>query len=406
MLDKSEVLYFENCIDKLNSKSKNALLDVIYMNKKEMVLSVHKNKITQLNGKDKRWHTYIPADTPKGLKEIKRPTEKEMIDFLLDFYGLNGMTFSQLFDEWLPYKATITNSSGTIRRHCQHFQKYFVKENSKLLHMNIAKIDKLLLQSECNRLIKKYNMSQTEWKNVKTIIRGMFEYAYDKKIIRENPCDRLKITVKFKQINKKPSETQVYKTQEYQNIHEYLDCMYSEENDSVYLAVKFQFFTGMRVGELVALRWEDVDQESFKLHIHSEESDQPYLDQNGKWHSKRVVVPHTKTNTDRTLQLLPKAIEVIKKLPQGQEFLFMRGNERITERQVNYVLEKYAERMGVLTKSSHKLRKTYASRLDAAGVPLDVIQRDLGHRSAKTTLTYFYNPLEDHETYDLKAQAI
>ena len=98
MLDKSEVLYFENCIDKLNSKSKNALLDVIYMNKKEMVLSVHKNKITQLNGKDKRWHTYIPADTPKGLKEIKRPTEKEMIDFLLDFYGLNGMTFSQLFD--------------------------------------------------------------------------------------------------------------------------------------------------------------------------------------------------------------------------------------------------------------------------------------------------------------------
>lgn len=44
--------------------------------------------------------------------------------------------------------------------------------------------------------------------------------------------------------------------------------------------------------------------------------------------------------------------------------------------------------------------------LDAAGLPLDVIQRDPGHKDAKTTLTYLYNPLSDEVTYDLKAQAI
>ena len=82
MLDKSKLLYFENFIDLLDEKSKSALLDVIDMNKKEMVEAVHKYKISQLTGKDQRWHTYIPADTKRGIKEIKKNTEKEIIDYI------------------------------------------------------------------------------------------------------------------------------------------------------------------------------------------------------------------------------------------------------------------------------------------------------------------------------------
>ena len=248
-------------------------------------------------------------------------------------------------------------------------------------------------------------MTRKEWCNVKTILNGMFEYAYDKHLLKENPCERLKITVKFRQENKKPSESQVFQGQEYEDILNYLDKMFSETGDLAYLAVKFQFFTGMRVGELVALKWEDVDTNKKTLHIHSGESNQPYRE-NGEWHDRRVVVPHTKTNTDRHIQLLPKALEILAVIKSNTGYIFTRNSERITERQVNYVLEKYAERKGTKTKSSHKLRKTYASRLDAAGIPLDVIQRDLGHSDIKTTLTYLYNPYNETATYELKANAI
>ena len=406
MLNKSEVLHFENYIDKLNSKSKNALLDMLDMSKKELVLSVHKNKISQLGGKDKRWHTYIPADTKRGIKEIKRNSEKEIIDFLLDFYGLNGVSFTELYIDWIQYKETITNSPATIRRHGQHFNKYFVDGKSKLLNMNIAKIDKLTLQSECNKLVKKYDMTRKEWCNVKTILNGMFEYAYDKRLINENPCERIRISVKYRQENKKPSETQVYQSNEYESILSYLDKMFSETGDLAFLAVKFQFFTGLRVGELVALTWEDVDLNKRTLHVHSEESNQPYKDASGKWHDRRVVVPHTKTNTDRYLQLLPKALDILTAIKHRTGYIFTRDGKRITGRQINYVLEKYAERIGAKVKSSHKLRKTYASRLDAAGIPLDVIQRDLGHSDIKTTLSYLFNPCDEYSTYELKATAI
>lgn len=407
MIDKSVVLYLENCIDELNSKSKNALLDIIAMNRKELVLSVHKYKISQLKGKDKRWHTYIPADTKRGIREIKRSSEKEVIDFLADFYGLGSLTFTELYNDWLAYKETITDSPSTVRRHGQHFNRYFIREKSKLLNMDITKIDRLTLQSECNRLVKKYNMTHKEWCNVKTILNGMFEYAYDKHWLRENPCERLKITVKYRQENKKASETQVFQGEEYDDILSYLDEMFAATNDSAFLAVKLGFYTGVRVGELVALKWEDADLNRRTLHIHSEESNQPYRDENGRWHDNRIVVQHTKTNTDRVIQLLPKALDVLAMIGHKSDgYLFTRDGKRITERQVNYVLEKYAKCKGLRTKSSHKLRKTYASRLDAAGIPLDVIRRDLGHSDIKTTLAYLYDPWDEPSTYALKAGAI
>lgn len=46
----------------------------------------------------------------------------------------------------------------------------------------------------------------------------------------------------------------------------------------------------------------------------------------------------------------------------------------INNPKVAYVLEKYAERQGVQTKSTHKMRKTYASILSNNGVPLDSIR--------------------------------
>jgi len=84
----------------------------------------------------------------------------------------------------------------------------------------------------------------------------------------------------------------------------------------------------------------------------------------------------------------------------------MKGGERITARQIAYVLEKYAKRQGTTTKSTHKIRNTYASNLSANGVPLDCIREMPGHSSLTTTLEYLYNPLTESETYKLITKAL
>ena len=52
------------------------------------------------------------------------------------------------------------------------------------------------------------------------------------------------------------------------------------------------------MGELVALRWIDVDLDKNIIHVHSEEANQPYQNVSGKWHDRRVVfriLSHTLT---------------------------------------------------------------------------------------------------------------
>ncbi len=70
----------------------------------------------------------------------------------------------------------------------------------------------------------------------------------------------------------------------------------------------------------------------------------------------------------------------------------------------NYILN--AERNGLKTKSSHKMRKTYASMCDARGVPTDFIREQLGHSSLSTTYGYIYNPLTEEETYGALVRAL
>ena len=155
---------------------------------------------------------------------------------------------------------------------------------------------------------------------------------------------------------------------------------------------------GLRVGELVALRWSDWTDIN---HLHIMRKDIRNQD-TGNY----TVVGHTKTNRDRFVILVPKTLKTLNKISHESDYIFVRNGQRITARQIAYVLEKYTERQGVPTKSTHKMRKTYASRLNANGVPLDAIREQLGHSSLSTTLGYIYNPLTEKETYKLIAKAL
>lgn len=367
--------------------------------KREQVSKLHPYAITPPSPKVNRWQTWHKS--PDGKKRnIKAQTREALLDKLIPLYFANShidkMVFHELYEEWLEYKKTVTSSPNTIKRHIQHYKKYF--EVSALHEKRIKQVDELMLEGECNGMVKEFNLSRKEWANIKTILNGMFEYAVRKKYLSENPMEKVKILVKFKQVVKKTGKSETYNTDELSRLMSYLDTQYTETLDTAFLAVKLNFFIGLRVGELVALKWEDCYNDR-NLHIIREE----VRDQTTNCYE---VVEHTKTNKDRYVILVPKAMDILNKIEHQGEYIFVRDGNRLTSRQIAYVLEKYAERQGITTKSTHKMRKTFASNLSASGVPLDCIRELLGHSDLNTTLGYIYNPLTEHETYDLITKAL
>lgn len=373
--------------------------DIIMANKKDQVRKLHTYTITAPSKEGGRWQTYY-KDKDGKRKIIRAQTEDELLDKLVPIYlsnsHLDKMTFYELYEEWLEYKQTVTNSPNTIKRHKQHYHKYF--ESSALHDKKIKKVDELLLETECNRIVREFNLPRKEWGNIKTILNGMFGYAIRKKYLTENPMDKVQILVKFKQVVRKTGKTETYNSEELKDLNLYLDRMYTETLDTAFLAVKLNFLLGLRVGELVALKWEDYCNINH-LHIVREEVRNQVTNQ-------YEVVEHTKTNRDRFVALVPKAINLLQRIEHTGDYIFMRDGERLTSRQIAYVLEKYAERQGLSTKSTHKMRKTFASNLNACGVPLDCIRELLGHSNLNTTLGYIYNPLTEKETYDLISKAL
>lgn len=374
------------------------VLDMIMASKRERIKKLHTYSITPANSHNKYWTTYFKCEN-KARQLIRGKTEDELLDKLVKLYeenaNLDNLTFNKLFDEWLEYKKAITNSVNTIKRHKQHYAKYF--EPSKLHSMKLSNIDTFALETECNRIVKEFNLTRKAWVNAKTILIGMFDYAKRKKYITDNPLSDMKITVRYKQVVKKSGNTQTYNTNELEELNKYLDTMYQETGDSAYIAVRLNFFLGLRVGELVALKPEDIM--GNQLHVVREE----VRDQEA---NRNYVVEHTKTNRDRFVVLVPQAKKLLEKLDMNSLYLFERNGERLTTRQVAYVLEKYAERQGIGTKSTHKIRKTYASMLNAYGVPIDAIREQLGHSELSTTLSYIYNPLTEDATYSLISNAL
>lgn len=361
----------------------DSVLKTLMSTKRDKILKLHPYVITPPASENGRWQTCYKDEKGKR-KNIKAQSKEELLDKLIPIYFTNShldkLTFYGLYEEWLEYKSTVTNSPNTIKRHKQHYRKYF--EVSVLHEKKVKKIDELLLETECNRIVKEFNLSRKEWCNIKTILNGMYMYAVRKKYLPENPMDKVQIYVKYRQVVKKTGKTETYNTDELKELNQYLEKMYTETEDTVFLAVKINFLLGLRVGELVALKWEDF-QNTSHLHVVREE----VRNQETNFYE---VVDHTKTNRDRYVILVPKAVAILQRIEKQGEYVFMRNGERITSRQIAYVLEKFAERQGVSTKSTHKMRKTYASNLNANGVPLDCIREMLGHSNLSTTLEYTY----------------
>lgn len=387
-----------------------AMLTVLKaMTKKELEKTY---KIKQVVNPSGQVQYYVRVKTSEGkTKQIRKSTYEACFDELSAYIRgqeqenqhIDNLTLTELFQEWLAYKKTITESENTIIRHEQHYRKYF--KGTELFDMSLCKVDKLSLNTFCNQLVKCHNISSKEWTNVKTILKGMFEYAMDKEYISNNPFERVKITVKFKQVNAKSNpKKSALKLDEYRDLMIFLDKEYAETENTAALAIKLQVLTGLRVGELVALKWTDIIEEDGAkyLYITKEEV-------KDKRHNVYRVVEHTKTHRDRLVYLVSDALKVLERLYEVSgkfPYICSRKGERLTVTQINYLLTKYANHNGKVVKLSHTLRKTAASILDCNHVSHEEIKQVLGHKELSTTEAYLFNVLTKEHTQHLMEQAL
>ena len=354
----------------------DSLRQQIEMKRKEVALQHHPYKISQLpNG---RWQTYVKDEASGKLKQVKAASYDKMLSKLYDTYleliQSNALSLDRLYEMWLAYRKETVANPNTVLRDEQHYKRYF--KGQEFFKRDVTTIRRPELKAFCCKVIrgetmndrtrgkkKSGPMTRKEWGNVKAILNGMFIYAIENEWIQLNPLNNMTFDRGlFKPVQHRDKTTQVFNTEEEAEFKAWCQAQYDKTKDTAYLLPMLNFHLGLRIGEAVTLKWEDWRDERY-LDIQRTE----FKDRNSYEIS---VADHTKTFKPRTILLSKTAVNILHKLKadsHGGEWIFTRNGKRLTERQANYVFEKYSGKYGKKTKFSHKVRKTCGSNMRKAG---------------------------------------
>jgi len=138
----------------------------------------------------------------------------------------------------------------------------------------------------------------------------------------------------------------------------------------VLLAVR----TGLRLGELVALQWEDIDMKNRLITVRRS--------------AVRGVVSSPKSNKHRYIPFSDEVHEALLSLNNKKGLVFNLNNCLMNHETPRLNLIRICEKAGVKKIGWHNLRHTFASQLVAAGASLKAVQELLGHSDIRTTMRY------------------
>ena len=149
--------------------------------------------------------------------------------------------------------------------------------------------------------------------------------------------------------------------------------------------VLFAVRTGMRLGELMALRWSDIDMNAGRVVVRRS----VYLG----------VIDTPKGGRSREIPLSDQVLDVLKTLKRRGEYVFCQPNgAMLTMDYCRYPLRRFCRMAGLPEAGWHALRHTFASHLVMRGVPLKAVQDLMGHATFEVTLRYSH--LSPHVTRD------
>ena len=357
----------------------------IEMNERRKYLEMHESKIWQST--DGKWYTFIPdATKERGKRLLKRKTKDELEDLIVGFYKdfEEPQTIEKTYREWIDRKVKFMEiSQQTIDRYEKDFNKYFADCKKK----DIRRVDEDFLDDFITGNIKSHNMKAKAWSNLRIILRGMFKFAKKKgytKISIGEYLEELDLSWKMFNHEQKPEEKTIYFQKEIDAIVEYI----SESKSLNDIAILFAVYTGMRVGEILALKWEDI----FSDHIHVNRTQIRYNDENGNLIHEIRDFPKSEAGI-RNVVIVPELANVIKRLRMINpftEYLFEKNGSCIHLHSVCTRLYNLCNRFGFERKGMHAIRRYYATKLINAGVEKIIITAQMGHADFETTTKHYY----------------
>ena len=307
-----------------------------------------------------------------------------------------------LVDTWYGYWIGIKKQTvrpNTVRNYSERYERNIKGIIGKKLLSEVKPI-------HCQKIFS--DMAEQGYKTTtiyqtRITLYNMLEFAKENDVILSNPCKK-----SVKSDIGKPSEKKVALT-----IDEQRKFLMAAAGQSYENQYKFMLQTGLRTGELVGLKWDDID---FGKRTVTISRTMEYRYKVGEW---RVGPPKSKSGY-RTIPLTDEAIRILKDQKEknskikviniewrDQVFLSRKG-EPVKNSTYDTALFKICDKAEIRKFCMHILRHTFATRCIEAGMIPKTLQKILGHSNIGITMNLYVDATEEEKTkeMDLVAEAL
>lgn len=175
-----------------------------------------------------------------------------------------------------------------------------------------------------------------------------------------------------------------------------LECALLADMNEEKLLTYITLYTGLRIGEALALRWDDLDWANRVLYVRHTVS-RVWLEKDGKKHSLLIIAEPKTQSSLRTVPVCSKLYEILNSCPFRRQtgFILTNNGSFVSPRTFEYRYKKILRDSGVEIVNYHALRHTFATRCIEADVDIKSLSEILGHADASITLnTYVHSSIE------------
>lgn len=296
------------------------------------------------------------------------------------------------FEYWLDKWLTISRprvKESTYIKYMNSIQNH-IKPIFK--NMNISDINTIILENFIYDKLTTGKLNSNEGLSPKSIsefliiIKDTVRYAQSEGVNVKCQFDRISI-------KKKTNEVRVLTTEEEKRLIKTL----FKDTDRYKLGVLICMFTGIRIGELCALKWKNISLIDKTLKVNKTLQRLQYPTDNEITKTHIIITEPKSESANRTIPLQDNLIKIIESFYTKPDYYILTGSGKnyVEPRTMQNKFKSYLIESNINNANFHSLRHTFATRCIELGFDVKTLSEILGHSSVKTTLDrYVHSSME------------